>query len=152
MKHHNTLTNGGNVKQIMLADFENPQLLAKKVRALIESSEARSAWRKGIKSYALDLCENIENASEVFPGKIEEALLNGADNWEQYSYGGCALIYDEGIAKTLCSPSELKRCLRKDGSLRDKANARETWLDVQARALYQACRLIKNLISANREK
>ena len=140
------------MKKIMLADFENSQLLAKKVRDLIESSKARSAWSKGVKAYAFDLCENIENASEVIPGKVEETLLNGASNWEQYSYGGCAYICDWEIADALCSPSEFKRCTRKDGSLREKANARETWLDVQARALYQACRLIKNIISANLEK
>lgn len=57
-----------------------------------------------------------------------------------------ALIYDGGIYETLCSPSELKRVTRKDGTLRDKANNRETWLDVQARALFQACNLIKSML------
>ena len=140
------------MKKITLADFETPPLLAKKVRDLIESSKARSAWRKGVKAYALDLCENIENATEVVPGKVEETLLNGASSWGQYSFGGCAYVCGWEIAEALCSPSELKRCTLKDGSLRDKANARETWLEVQARALYQACRMIKNIISANLEK
>lgn len=135
------------MQKITLADFETPKLLAKKVRDLIESSKARSAWDKGVKAYALDLCENIENAKKVIPGKVEKTLLCGASNWRQYSYGGCAYVCDEEIAEALCSPSTLKRCTLKDGSIREKANARETWLDLQARALFLACRLIKRLIS-----
>lgn len=60
--------------------------------------------------------------------------MNGARDWNQYSYGGNACIYDSDIAEGLCTPSELKR--RDYG--RKKPNAREEWLDVQIRALYQA--------------
>lgn len=112
----------------------------------IENLKVRGAWNKGVKWYALYLLENLQEYTDVVPerSEIESVLLNGASDWKQYSYGGCALIYDGGIAETLCSPSELKRVTRKDGTLRDKANMRETWLDVQARALYQDCRLIKS--------
>ena len=114
----------------------------------IENVNARSAWSKGVKWYALYLLENLQEYTDVVPerSEIESVLLNGASDWEQYSYGGCALIFDGGIARTVCSPSELKRVTRKDGTLRDKANSRETWLDVQARALYQACNLIKSML------
>lgn len=114
----------------------------------IESLKVRGAWNKGIKWCALYLIEQMEEYTEVVPNRaeIESVLLNGARDWKQYSYGGCALIYDEGIAETLCSPSELKRVTRKDGTIRQKANSRETWLDVQARALYQACNLIKSML------
>ena len=114
----------------------------------IENVNARSAWGKGVKWYALYLIEQLEDYTKVVPkrAEIESVLLNGAEDWKQFSYGGCALIYDQGIAETLCSPSELKRVTRKDGTLRDKANSRETWLDVQARALFQACNLIKSLL------
>lgn len=114
----------------------------------IENVNARSAWNKGVKWYALYLLENLQEYTYVVPerSEIESVLLNGASDWKQYSYGGCALIYDGGIAETLCSPSELKRVTRKDGTLRDKANSRETWLDVQARALFQACNLIKSML------
>lgn len=64
-------------------------------------------------------------------------MMNGAKNWKEYSYGGCALIYDKDIAETLCTPSELKR--KRGGEL--QPNSTETWLDVQARALYQASRV-----------
>lgn len=114
----------------------------------IESLKVRSAWNNGVKWYALYLIEQMEDYTKVVPNRaeIESVLLNGADDWKQFSHGGCALIYDQGIAETLCSPSELKRVTRKDGTLRDKANSRETWLDVQARALYQACKLIKSML------
>ena len=62
------------------------------------------------------------------------ALLNGAKDWSQYSWGGCSLIYDPDIASRLCCPSELKKT--RNGERRP--NSREEWLDVQARALYQA--------------
>ena len=114
----------------------------------IENVNARSAWDKGVKWYAMYLIEQMENFTKVVPNRaeIESVLLNGARDWKQYSYGGCALIYDVGIAETVCSPSELKRVTRKDGTIRQKVNSRETWLDVQARALYQACNLIKLML------
>ena len=114
----------------------------------IENVNARGAWSKGVKWYALYLLENLQEYTDAVPerNEIESVLLNGASDWKQYSYGGCALIYDQGIAETVCTPSELKRVTRKDGTLRDKANSRETWLDVQARALYQACMLIQSML------
>lgn len=114
----------------------------------VENVKVRGAWNNGVKWYALYLIEQLEDYTKVVPNRaeIESVLLNGASDWKQYSYGGCALIYDGGIAETLCSPSELKKVTRKDGTLRDKANSRETWLDVQARALYQACNLIKSML------
>ena len=69
---------------------------------------------------------------------LKKEVLNGAANWREYSYGGCALIYDADIAERLCSPSEYKRT--REGQR--APNSRETWLDVQARALGQAASLI----------
>lgn len=94
-----------------------------------------SAWTKGVKIYAKELQEFLDN--ENLPA-TKENLLNGATDWKEYSYGGCALIYDYEIAERLCSPSELKRT--KGGERNPNNN--ETWLDVQARALYQASRLV----------
>lgn len=74
---------------------------------------------------------------------VEKALLNGADDWNAYSWGGCALCYDGDIAERLCSPSELKKT--RNGERRP--NSREEWLDVQARALYQAARRVKIAIA-----
>ena len=109
----------------------------------IEASKARSAWARGVRAYALELLE--EHESEEIPENweaLKNDLLNGAKNWKEYSWGGCSLIYDQDIARRLCAPWELKKT---KGGFR-KPNAREEWLDCQARALYQACNLIYRAI------
>ena len=120
----------------------------------IESEKQRSAWDKGVTKYALELMEQLgeqinggyfEELDLTEPKKVRAALLNGAANWSQYSWGGCSLIYDSDIAERLCSPSELKKT--RNGERRP--NSREEWLDTQARALFQAanrvCRHIRTL-------
>jgi hypothetical protein len=97
----------------------------------------RSAWKKGVKDYALEMVCNAEN--ELTPENVKSELLNGAKDWREYSYGGCSLIYDSDIAERLCSPSELNK--KKCGEL--QPNSRENWLDVQARALFQAFNLVR---------
>lgn len=108
----------------------------------------RSCWQKGVKTYALELMDGIEEAidggyesDELFlsPNAIRRVALNGAENWKQYSEGGCALIYDRDIAKRLCNKTELKQT--RNGERRP--NPRESWIDVQARALSQACSMIQ---------
>ena len=59
------------------------------------------------------------------------------------SWGGSHLCYDYDIARHYCTPSELRRT--RDGARRP--NAREDWLDVQARAIYQALSKIRHLWS-----
>ena len=114
----------------------------------IKESKARSAWAKGVKLYALNLVEkSYQNATDIV--KVNMAVyLNGAETWKEYSYGGCALIYDYDIAERLCTPSELK----KTDFGRKQPNGSVTWLDVQARALKQAHSLIAELIKAEWRK
>ena len=113
----------------------------------IEAAPARSAWAKGVKDYAIMIVERLE-VEDITQEDIKAGiLLNGAKNWEQYSYGGCALIYDKDIAESLCTPSELRKVTRNDGTVRQNANSRENWLDVQARALYQANILINRCMA-----
>lgn len=109
----------------------------------LEKLTHRSAWGRAVVYDAVNL---LENATEELPNTWEELkklLLNGAADWSAYSYGGCALIYDEDIARHYCTPSELRKVTHKDGTISERANAGEIWLDVQARALTQAARLIK---------
>jgi hypothetical protein len=106
----------------------------------LNATKARSAWGKGVKDYALEMVWKAEN--ELTPENVKSELLNGAKDWREYSYGGCSSIYDADIAERLCSPSELKK--KKGGDL--LPNTRENWLDVQARALFQAFRLINRLL------
>ena len=116
------------------------------IRQEIENKKPRSAWDKGVKEYALEMLEDMENERklaketdmQVYPATLEAELLNGAMNWKQYSWGGCSLVYDMQIAKRLCSPSELKKT--RNGER--QPNASEQWIDVQTRALHQAENMI----------
>lgn len=123
---------------------EAPEIIARMVEIII-AAPARSAWARGVRAYAAELCGNLRRAATYAaetgtPSPLTDretvraALLNGARDWSEYSWGGCALIYDGHIAARVCTPSELRRT---HGGQRDP-NPRETWLDVQARALYQA--------------
>ena len=107
--------------------------------AIQSISAGRSAWSRAVHTYAVELIESLSETADLSNETLlNKELLNGASDWQQYSEGGCALIYDADIAERLCSPSGLKRC--KGGER--APNARETWIDCQARALFQASRLI----------
>lgn len=115
--------------------------ILKSVRKVLTKRKDRSAWNKGITIYALELLDELqERVSNGWFDDLDnykltkKSLLNGAENWSEYSWGGCSLIYNEDIAIRLCNPTELKRT--SNGTKRP--NAREEWLDTQARALYQA--------------
>jgi len=113
----------------------------KELNELITNRKIKSAWARATKKYALELLESIdENEDFEFYGSPADRkmLLNGADNWHQYSEGGSSLIYDFDIAERVCTPSELKKT---KGGL-NNPNSKETWLEVQARCLYQASILI----------
>lgn len=117
----------------------------------INTSSARSAWARGVKEYALSLVDELEYRADYEgrkPDNMKELrrwMLNGAADWKQYSEGGCALIYNRDIARRLCTASELKKT--NDGQ--KDPNPRESWIDVQARALYQAARLVESLIESS---
>lgn len=120
-----------------------------KITAELENRKDRSAWSKGVTVYALELVENLQESAaynERDPrnaAECREWMLNGAGDWKQYSWGGWSLGYNSQIARRLCSPSELKKT---DNGNR-KPNGMEEWLDTQARALHQACRLVCELFN-----
>lgn len=72
----------------------------------------RSQWDRGVEFYAHYLAEILND--DYLPGNIEvqnlcEILRNGADNWQQFAWGGNGLIYNEDIASTLLTPSQRER-------------------------------------------
>lgn len=115
-----------------------------KAREMIENMKTRSAWDRGVKEYALELLEGMEERAmydDVIPvtfSQRKDWMLNGAADWSMYSWGGCSLAYDRQIAERLCNPTELKRT----DYGRKNPNSREQWLDTQARALGQACTIV----------
>ena len=127
-------------------EMKNAQFIAA-LTAQLETVKNRSAWDRGVQQYAESLVGDL--AEYLGGGWItldnlrtwdgaQSAMLNGANGWTSYSYGGSALIYDYEIAERLCNPSELKKTR---GGERNP-NSRETWLDCQARALRQASRRV----------
>lgn len=123
----------------------------------IEAAKPRGAWSKGVKFYALWMLENVEDYTRPADSLTLGELVNhcgyvrvkigmfSAQGWnaaKETSEGGCFHIYSCQIAQQLCNPSELRSCQRKDGSYRNP-NSRESWLDVQTRAVYQALLLIQ---------
>ena len=126
-------------------DYRIVELMQKSIDCI----SPRSAWGRGVKLYACELLGSLAECVEWAhkngePSPLESretvraALLNGAEDWSQYSCGGCSLIYNGDIAERLCSPSELKR--KRGGEL--PPNAAEDWLDVQARALRRAAQYV----------
>lgn len=123
----------------------------------LEQRKDRSAWGRGVTAYAVDMLQQIADyykggyisADDLETRATAEAVaLNGARNWSQYSWGGSALVYDGDIAAALCTPSELKKTRNGDR----RPNSREEWLDVQARALYQAFHRVYSAIKAARQE
>lgn len=113
----------------------------------IDKQPGRSAWSNGVRAYAHELADSLaERASDEkrMPGNVTAVkawLLDGARDWAEYSEGGCSLIYDGDIVNRLCTPGERRRYA--EGKL---ANVR--WIEVQARALYQAATIILSFATA----
>ena len=105
----------------------------KDIEAKVDCWNSKSAWQKGVKKYAQEI--------------IQEYIYNGKWNGNIVSEGGSFLIDDQDIAERLCTKSELLHAIHKDGSLRQHANGKESWIDVQSRAVYQAICLISRIIS-----
>lgn len=126
------------------------QKLIATIRQQIIDYPAKSAWDRGVLIYALEIFDNYIEASDIDSNKqiIEKDLLIGASDWSEYSWGGFSLIYDEDICKRLSTPSEQKRT--RYGEL--KPNSNEEWLDVQARALYQASKIVISIVNKNINK
>ena len=118
-----------------------------KMIAELNARKDRSAWDKGVTLYAVKLVKELRERAE-YEGRNPEAekecrewMLNGAQDWSAYSWGGSSLIYNGDIAERLCTPSELKKT--RNGER--KPNSREEWLETQARALFQACNRVARL-------
>ena len=121
-------------------------IYTKELRKLVAEFPNRSAWKKGVKEYADELLNNLEEKSQLngrLPKdekELKEWLLNGATDCKDYSYTYCSLKYDSQIAERLCTPSEFKR---KDGG-RIAPSRHDNWFNEQAKALNYACLRIKS--------
>lgn len=125
------------------------------VKAIIAATKTRSQWSKGVKEYAEEILESVEERAE-YEGREPETeselidyMLNGAKDyskprdifaaWKVYSHGGSSLIYNGDICARLATISEQKRTRNGEKD----PNSRESWLDCQGRALFQAGEMIR---------
>ncbi|MBO7673628.1 MAG: hypothetical protein J6S63_01305 [Atopobiaceae bacterium] len=130
------------------------------IKNIGRNADKRTYYRRAIMHDALEMIDNLD-ARDVLEldnfDALETRLLNGADStiklfcgsldghrleaWRVYSWGGCALVYNEDIARHYLTPSEFRKYeKRRDSST---APGGVELLEVQARALLSACRLIK---------
>ena len=114
------------------------------VREELETLPAASAWDKGVKDFAVDMFDSfVEDSKRIWIQNItEDDLLNGAKDWKQYSWGGCALVYNDDIRKALCPDDTGEEKRSRDG---------KPWLDVQAEALRKAAQLVLHCVNNKSE-
>lgn len=119
-----------------------------------KEKKARSKWGKAVLQDAQWLLENVIEGYDEPYELSEKLVLNGAENWNQFSWGGSALVYNGEIAEHYSTPSEAKNFwgLNKDGGVkRDTNTAGEHLLDIQARALRQAWWAIRDEMNGTTE-
>ena len=118
-----------------------------------KEKKARSKWGKAVLQDAQWLLENVIEGYDEPYELSEKLVLNGAENWNKFSWGGSGLIPNAEIAEHYSTPSELKKVgFNKENMYVEKQpNANEDWLDVQARALRQAWWAIRDEMNGTTE-
>lgn len=124
----------------------NLQILKASIHTDIDCLKLRkSAWNNGIKQYMHDFIDYDDILfdklvkSQNF-NEFKQILLNGANNWTHHSWSGCSLCYNYDILERLCPASVVKKyqnCSMINGM---------ELLDIQARALSQACKKLYNIM------
>ena len=114
------------------------------MRDYISANTGRSGkWSEGVREYAFELLDRMDeaisegefNVADIDnPAKLHTFLLNGAESWEQYSKGGCSLVFDEDIKNRL------------HGEATESTN----YIVEQGRALHQAEQKIVAAVMATR--
>ena len=162
-------------KEIKAVETIYYTILIEVLTALKNQKPARSHWDRAViedgETMIADAIENLKDTPDEAPRDLTQLtakLLNvsvstlrywGGDDGHngirslfqcahESSWGGSHLCYDYDIARHYCTPSELRRT--RDGARRP--NSQEEWLDVQARAIYQALSKIRHLWSIEAEK
>ena len=118
------------------------------VMAIYLKKTPRGKWYDGVSLYAVDLIQNymkdnnLDDKDDV--GEItEKTLLNGSLDWHQFSTTGGGLQFPRKICARLLSPSAQMKTNYGEW----KPSKDEDWNELEARALYQAWLLIKDVLA-----
>lgn len=125
--------------------LNSPQYLSDMRAYISKTEQKRGQWNKTIAYYAdflldsyIDICKWRADQNEAIPALSLDVVLDGALGWHQYSYGGCALVYDGDIAKTVFTPAQFTKWEQ------GRKVTDEPMLDIQARALAAGWRVLKS--------
>lgn len=116
------------------------------LRTYISDTERkRGQWNKATAYYAdflldsyIEICKWCADQNAAIPALSLDLVLNGASGWHQYSYYGCALVYDGDIAKVVFTPAQFAKWEQ------GRKVTAEPLLDIQARALAAGWRVLKS--------
>lgn len=110
-----------------------------------ETERKRGQWNKATAYYAdflldsyIEICKWCADQNAAIPALSLDLVLNGASGWHQYSYGGCALVYDGDIAKVVFTPAQFAKWEQ------GRKVTAEPLLGIQARALAAGWRVLKS--------
>ena len=123
--------------------------IAQALETLKNQKQPRGAWARGVRAYALEILEGVlenlewkeeegQDADFYTPKQLEKIALNGAQDWRQYSEGGCSLVCTRDIVDRLCNKTEKQRFWKNPDKYQE--------LEWQSRALFQAWLLIRDTL------
>lgn len=107
-------------------------------RAMTGRYSTRSTEDRAVLVYMAELVDNIRHHSVEFASfaqDIERICLNGADDWQHYSFSSCSLCYNDQIAELILPPSRRNRY------------SSERLLVMQGYLLSRACLRLKRLFN-----
>lgn len=125
--------------------LNSPEYISDMRAYISETERKRGQWNKSTAYYAdflldsyIEICKWRADQNEAIPPLSLELVLNGASGWHQYSYSGCALVYDSDIAKVVFTPAQFAKWEQ------GRKVTAEPLLDIQARALAAGWRVLKS--------
>ena len=114
------------MNKINIAEF-----VAYAERAIEGRYSTRSTEDRAVLAYMAELVDTMRNhsAEVVTAQDVERICLNGANNWQHYSFSGCSLCYNDQIAELILPPSRRNRygsewLLARQGDLLSMASLR----------------------------
>lgn len=125
--------------------LSSPEYISDMHAYISDIERKRGQWNKATAYYAyflldsyIEICKWHADQNEAIPPLSLDLVLNGASGWHQYSYGGCALVYDGDIATVVFTPAQFAKWEQ------GRKVTAEPLLDIQARALAAGWRVLKS--------